>query len=54
MTKDQKKPQEKLAITRLSPTMTRDEIKENLLVVLKANGFTIKPNSDPKDTHSTK
>jgi hypothetical protein len=40
--------------TRLKPTMSREEIKENLLVALKANGFKIVPDPDPKDTPSTK
>ena len=34
----------KLVVTRLKPTMSRDAIRRNLYAALKANGITVLPN----------
>jgi hypothetical protein len=43
MTKKLDKPTIKSVFTKLTPDMTREQIKENLVAALERSGFTIHP-----------
>jgi hypothetical protein len=40
---------QKTVLARLTPDMTREQIKQNLIAALERSGFTSKPNVKQKD-----
>ena len=41
---------DKMVLVRLTPTMTREQMKQNLIDALEKNGITVHPS--PKDTNT--
>jgi hypothetical protein len=39
-----------IGFTRVKPTMSREEIKRNLIEAFRRNGITVKPGPDQEDT----
>jgi hypothetical protein len=49
MTKKSENLATKPVFARLKPSMTREQMKQNLIIALEKSGFTIKPSVAPTD-----